>query len=166
MEHEKHHKPEQQAQLGAWSHLLELGRKVFRGSLELPESQDGKFAHAGLEQVSVHGPGPFHVPGIAAVLTNWKKLNITLSSIKAFPSLALDLLEYLLLFLVENLFLQQCLAEKQALLQGKVICQAHPWDNWKIWGAGHRETPEFLQISCQEAGWKHLAALYQPFPHT
>lgn len=78
MEHEKHHKPQQQVQLGAWLHSLELGRKVFRGSLELPESQDGKFAHAGLEQVCANGPGPVHKPGIAAVLINEIKLNITL----------------------------------------------------------------------------------------
>lgn len=77
MEHEKHHKPQQQLQLGAWLHSLEPGRKVFRGSPELPESQDGKFAHAGLEQVCGNGPRPVHMPGIAAVLIKWKKLNIT-----------------------------------------------------------------------------------------
>lgn len=78
MEHEKHHKPQQQARLGAWLHSLELGRKFFKGSLEVPESQDGKFAHAGLEQVCVNGPGPVHMPGKAAVLINWIKLNVTL----------------------------------------------------------------------------------------
>lgn len=71
-----------------YSHLS-LEERFLGGSLELPESQDGKFAHAGLEQVCVSGPGPVHMPGIAAVLINWKTLKYNSAIGKAFPLLLL-----------------------------------------------------------------------------
>lgn len=155
MEHEKHHKPQQQAQLGAWLHSLELGRKVFRASgWKICTCRVG----AGLCAWSRACPYAWN----SSCVNKLEKIKHSSVINQSIPSLAPDLLEYLLLFLVENLFVQQSLAKKQ----GKVICQSHPWDSWKIQGAEHCETPEFPQILCQEAVWKHLAALHQPFPHT
>ena len=77
MEHEKHHKIHQQAGLSAWFTLTRAWKKPFRGSSELPGSQAGKSARAGLQQVCENDLGPVPMLGIEAVLINGIKLNIT-----------------------------------------------------------------------------------------
>lgn len=117
------------------SHSTPAREEPFWGSSELPESQAGKPARGGLQQVCDHDPGPVPALGIGNRSGINKLDNVKYNSSVSNPSLPCSRPAGIYLFyffLAETLLLQQSPVEKEALFQGTVNSRACPWEERKI----------------------------------